>query len=83
MTYVDNGFRARDLKIEYKHLFCRGEDTGWFLEPHKKHKYMWWIVFEDGNKSADFYNLTRAKENMCVLYLSEKNRIAPEALGWP
>lgn len=34
----------------------------------------WWIRFSNGDISADFYNITRAKENLITLTIAERNK---------
>lgn len=43
------------------------------LVPDEEHKHMFWIKWPDGTKSADFYNITRAKQNALTLTLKEMN----------
>lgn len=33
-----------------------------YLVPHKEHKGMYYLAWEDGSLSYDFYNLTRAHD---------------------
>lgn len=32
------------------------------IKKHKKHKGMYYLEWEDGTKTLDFYNISRAKE---------------------
>ncbi len=76
--YVDNDFRYEDLKIENNELIAKGVYTCWTVEEDKIQKGMFWIITDDGNKSADFYNLSRARENMKLMYLRQANSDCPE-----
>ena len=65
----------KDVKWQKNKLFCRGEDTGYSIVPHKKYKGMFYIIWPDEAVSKDFYNSTRAKENATKWFLNEKNDV--------
>lgn len=72
MTYIDNNYRYKYLNWKSLNLYYCGDDTGFRLIQDQTHEHMYWIKNETF-KSRNFYNLTNAKENAKLLYLTYKN----------
>lgn len=69
-----------NLTFRYKKLYRGEEDTGFSVVPDKI-KGMWRIRWPDGVESADFYNLTMAKENTRRIYLEGQNKAPSSPAG--
>jgi len=41
---------------------------------------IWWIEFSNKDKSADYYNLDRAKDNLVKLTMKERNMFEDEEI---
>lgn len=67
--------------IDYK-LYYGNKDTGISVEEYPVEGYilddlennLWKIRFEGGDRSKDYYNLTRAKDNAVNLFIAEQNK---------
>ncbi len=63
----------KDLKVIENKLYYFEEDTGYGICPHEEIPNMWRIVFFNGNKSNEFYNLHTACDNLKKYYQHKIN----------
>lgn len=55
-------------------LYLGKKNTGYSVIPHPEpNNSLFWIKYPDGEKSGDFYNLTRAKDNCVKLVATSYN----------
>lgn len=62
-----------NLSFKFKKLYHSDEDTGFSVVPDDKVEKMFRVRWPDGVLSADYYNLTRARDHAARLYAEGQN----------